>query len=52
MRPKNPSDCFLPAGAGGYIPTSRTYPPSGIALTPYSVSPLVRDHSVGPNPTK
>ena len=29
-----------------------TKPPAGIALTPYSVSPFVRDHNVGPNPTK
>ena len=34
------------------MPTSRTNPPSGIALMPYSVSPLVRDQTVGPKPTK
>ena len=38
--------------AGGNIPTNLTYPPSGISLRPYSVSPLRRDHSVRPNPTK
>ncbi len=30
----------------------RTYPPAGIALTPYSVSPLRTDHRRGPKPTK
>ncbi len=29
----------------------RMYPPSGIAFTPYSVSPFLRDHRVGPKPT-
>ena len=37
--------------AGGSIPTIRTNPPSGTALTPYSVSPLRVDHRVLPNPT-
>ena len=35
---------------GGYIPDSATYPPSGMALKPNSVSPNFRDHSVGPKP--
>src|SRR6266545_3194482 len=30
----------------------RTYPPSGNAFTPYSVSPRRSDHSLGPNPRK
>ena len=30
----------------------RTYPPAGMALTPYSVSPRRTDHSRGPKPTK
>src|ERR1700746_1777592 len=34
------------------MPTIFTNPPAGMALTPYSVSPLVRDHSVGPKPRK
>src|SRR5690606_5783665 len=38
-------------GAGGIIPPMRTYPPSGIALRPYSVSPRLTDHSVFPKPT-
>src|SRR5215475_15216825 len=36
----------------GVIPTIFTNPPSGSALTPYSVSPRRKDHSVGPKPTK
>src|SRR5690348_4374324 len=38
--------------SSGVIPMILTKPPAGIAFTPYSVSPLIRDHSVGPNPTK
>jgi len=34
------------------MPTIRMKPPIGIALTPYSVSPLVRDQTVLPKPTK
>jgi hypothetical protein len=34
------------------MPTIFTNPPAGIALMPYSVSPRVIDHSVGPKPTK
>ncbi len=34
------------------IPTMRTYPPAGIAFTPYSVSPRLIDQMRGPNPTK
>ncbi len=34
------------------MPRMRTYPPAGIALIPYSVSPLRTDHSRGPNPRK
>src|SRR5262249_37308573 len=34
------------------VPTICTKPPAGIALTPYSVSPLLRDQIVRPNPTK
>src|SRR5262249_12582582 len=34
------------------MPTIFTKPPAGIALTPYSVSPLLRDQIVRPNPTK
>ena len=30
----------------------RTYPPAGMALMPYSVSPRRTDHSRGPKPTK
>ncbi len=46
-----------PASAGSIsssevIPSILTNPPAGNALIPYSVSPRVRDHSVGPNPTK
>src|SRR6266498_4642613 len=36
----------------GFIPAIRTYPPAGMALNPYSVSPRRKDHSRGPNPTK
>src|SRR5207249_8374963 len=36
----------------GVIPTIFTKPPSGIALSPYSVSPRRNDHRVGPNPAK
>jgi hypothetical protein len=38
-------------GAGGNIPIIRTYPPSGMALRPYSVSPRRRENTVGPKPT-
>src|SRR6266851_809041 len=34
------------------VPVILTNPPSGSALTPYSVSPRILDQSVGPNPTK
>ena len=34
------------------MPTIFTNPPAGMALTPYSVSPFVRDQSVGPKPRK
>ena len=34
------------------MPTILTKPPTGKALTPYSVSPFRRDQSVWPNPTK
>ncbi len=34
------------------IPTIFTNPPSGSALTPYSVSPRIRDQTVCPKPTK
>jgi hypothetical protein len=34
------------------MPTIFTKPPAGMALTPYSVSPLRRDQTVWPNPTK
>ena len=34
------------------MPTILTKPPNGIALMPYSVSPLRNDQSVGPNPAK
>ena len=37
---------------GGYMPENRTYPPSGIIFSPYSVSPLRRDQRVRPKPTK
>src|SRR5919205_4277637 len=40
-----------PSSAGGIMPTMRMYPPSGMALMPYSVSPFVRENTVGPNPT-
>ncbi len=33
------------------MPIIRMYPPSGMALMPYSVSPLRREKIVGPNPT-
>jgi hypothetical protein len=36
--------------AGGNMPIMAMYPPSGIAFTPYSVSPVRFDHTVGPNP--
>jgi hypothetical protein len=40
----------------GVMPAMSQKPPSGMALTPYSVSPSLFgrrvDHSVGPNPTK
>jgi hypothetical protein len=32
------------------MPIIETYPPSGSALTPYSVSPLRLEKMVGPNP--
>jgi hypothetical protein len=32
------------------MPIIEMYPPSGRAFTPYSVSPLRFDQSVGPNP--
>ncbi len=35
---------------GGYMPIMDTKPPSGMALKPYSVSPFLRDQSVGPKP--
>jgi len=38
-------------GLGGNMPIIRMNPPSGIALSPYSVSPRVRDQIVGPKPT-
>ena len=44
-------DLRRPPGSGGTMPIIRMYPPSGIALTPYSVSPRWRDQSVGPKPT-
>ena len=34
------------------MPMIRTYPPAGIALMPYSVSPLRNDQIRGPNPRK
>jgi hypothetical protein len=34
------------------MPPSVTKPPSGIALMPYSVSPRLREKTVGPKPTK
>ena len=34
------------------MPVIRTNAPNGRALTPYSVSPRVVDHRVGPKPTK
>ena len=34
------------------MPTSLTYPPSQMALMPYSVSPRRKDHSLGPKPMK
>src|SRR5438132_6398620 len=34
------------------MPAIRTYPPSGSAFTPYSVSPRRTDHTRGPKPTK
>ncbi|CAB4998028.1 unannotated protein [freshwater metagenome] len=40
-----------PSAPGGYMPIMRMYPPSGIALTPYSVSLPERDQIVGPKPT-
>jgi hypothetical protein len=33
------------------MPIIRMYPPSGIHLMPYSVSPRRLDQTVGPNPT-
>ena len=39
-----------PALAGGYMPAIEMYPPSGMALKPYCVSPNLRDQIVGPNP--
>ena len=36
--------------AGGNMPIIAMYPPSGIALTPYSVSPICLLHTVGPKP--
>ncbi len=38
--------------SSGVMPMIFTKPPAGMALTPYSVSPFLRDHSVGPKPTK
>ena len=35
---------------GGFIPLSRTYPPSGSNLTPYSVSPRLMPQIFGPKP--
>ena len=34
------------------MPTILTKPPAGMALMPYSVSPRVRENTVGPKPTK
>src|SRR5579859_2737032 len=34
------------------MPTIFTNPPAGMPLTPYSVSPRLRDHRVGPKPRK
>src|SRR4051794_38623197 len=34
------------------MPMMRTYPPAGMALSPYSVSPRRNDQSFGPKPTK
>src|SRR6266542_4474487 len=36
----------------GFIPAMRTYPPAGMAFTPYSVSPRRNDHRRGPKPMK
>ncbi|COW34318.1 Uncharacterised protein [Mycobacterium tuberculosis] len=36
----------------GVMPAMSQKPPSGTALTPYSVSPRRVDHNVGPKPTK
>ena len=36
----------------GFIPAILTYPPSGSAFTPYSVSPRRNDQIRGPKPTK
>ncbi len=36
--------------SNGFIPMMRTYPPSGISFTPYSVSPRVNDQILGPKP--
>jgi hypothetical protein len=36
----------------GVIPTIFTKPPSGIALSPYSVSPRRNENRVGPKPAK
>jgi len=36
----------------GFIPAIFTYPPAGMALIPYSVSPRRNDQMRGPKPTK
>ena len=36
----------------GVMPVILTKPPTGMALTPYSIPPRRTDHRVGPNPAK
>ncbi len=38
--------------SSGFSPAIFTYPPSGMALTQYSVSPLLKDRILGPNPSE
>ncbi len=40
------------SSSGGSMPTILTYPPSGMALMPYSVSPRCLLQTVGPKPMK
>ncbi|SIN13009.1 Uncharacterised protein [Mycobacteroides abscessus subsp. abscessus] len=44
------ASALVSAPAGGYIPIMEMYPPRGMALMPYSVSPRRRENRVLPKP--